>query len=204
LQIEPVYVEGELLLVPLKETLVSEDHLFRLAQEIQRYANQSLIRQMYAIAAQTNTYTEQLRTSIKVALELLRKIEQTRVDRTQLVRQKSKGTDRYYAIPQSLFTSGEAFEDYFKQKKMPNLFSQEDWKGDDNFRSLLGNYLHAYYPVENVLPVNADYDTFPYVLFRSHSLPEARKNRFTERYMFTSNEFNILNVILSREDEEGM
>jgi hypothetical protein len=55
---------------------------------------------------------------------------------------------------------------------------------------------------ENIVPVTSDYDTFPYVLFRRHSLPEARKNRFTERYIFTSNEFNILNVILSR--EEGM
>jgi hypothetical protein len=204
LQLEPIYVEGELLLVPLKDTLVREDHLFRLAQEIQRYANQSLIRKMHAIAVQTNTYTEHLRTSIKVALELLKKIEQTRVDRTQFVRQKSKGTDRYYAIPQSLFTSREAFEDYFKQKKVFNLFSLEDWKGDDNFRSLLGQYLHAYYPIENVVPVASDYDTFPYVLFRSHSLPETRKNRFTERYMFTSNDFNILNVILSREEEGDM
>jgi hypothetical protein len=200
LSIEPVYIEGELLLVPLKETFISEDHLFRLAQDIQRYANQTLIQKMYVIASHKKTYTEQVRTPIRVALELIKKIEQTRVDRTQLVRQKSRGTDRYYAIPQSFFTSRNAFEDYFKQKKMLNLFSQEDWKGDDNFRSLLGHYLHAYYPVENIVPVTSDYDTFPYVLFRSHSLPEARKNRFTERYMFTSNEFNILNVILSREE----
>lgn len=201
LSIEPVYIEGELLLVPLKDTLVSEDHLFRLAQDIQRYANQSLIQKMYTIASHKKTYTEQVRTPMRITLELIKKIEQTRVDRTQLVRQKSRGADRYYALPQSFLTSRNVFEDYFKQKKVFNLFSQEDWESDDNFRSLLGRYLHAYYPVENVIPVTSDYDTFPYVLFRSHSLPEARKNRFTERYMFTSNEFNILNVILSREEE---
>lgn len=202
LQIEPVYVEGELLLVPLNETFVSEDHLFRLAQEIQRYANHDLIRKMHFLVSQKKTYTEQLRTSLKVALELIKKIEQTRVERTQLVRQKSKGTDRYYAIPQSFFSCINEFADYFKQKKISSIFTQEDWKGDDNFRQLLARYIHAYYPVDNLLPVTSDYGAFPYVLFRSHSLPEARKNRFTERYMFTSNEFNILNVILSRENEE--
>lgn len=200
-EIEPAYVDGEFLIVPLEQTLLKEFHLFRLAQEIQQYANRQLIQKMHFITQRKSTYTEQVRTPMYLLLELIKHIVSEEVSRTQHLQQKTRGIDRYYALPLSFFTSREAFAHYFSHENTRHPFSLEDWLGDDSFLNLLRRYIHARYPVDNVLPVSADYSQFPFLLFRSASLREARKNMFTSRYLLTSNEFNILNVILSRDED---
>lgn len=200
-EIEPAYVDGEFLIVPLDQTLVSESHQFRLAQEIQRYANRQLIQKMRWITERKSTYTEQVRTPMHLLLELIKQIDAEQVKRTQYLRQKTRGIDRYYALPLSLFTCREALAQYFSSENKRPPSSLEDWRSDDSFLGLLLRYIHARYPVDNVLPVSADYSQFPYILFRSSSLREARRNMFTSRYLLTSNEFTLLNIILSRDDE---
>lgn len=201
IEIEPAYIDGEFLIVPLEQTLLKEFHQFRLAQEIQQYANRQLIQKMYLITKRKSTYTEQVRIPMYLLLELIKHISSEQVNRTQHLQQKTRGSDRYYALPLSFFTCREALAHYFAYDNTRHLLSLEDWRGDDSFLSLLRRYIHARYPVDNVLPVSANYSQFPYILFRSSSLREARRNMFTSRYLLTSNEFNILNIILSRDDE---
>ncbi len=40
-------------------------------------------------------------------------------------------------------------------------------------------------------------EEFPFLVFRSFHLAEARKKLFTDHYLFLSHEFNILNLLLS-------
>ncbi len=60
-------------------------------------------------------------------------------------------------------------------------------------------YIRLLYPVGNILPIGHKYQDFPFVVFRSYSLEEVRQKIFTGKYILSSNELNILNLILSQE-----
>lgn len=70
---------------------------------------------------------------------------------------------------------------------------------DERFRDILAAYIRLLYPVGNILPIGDKYRDFPFVVFRSYSLAEIRNKSFTDKYLLTSNELNVLNLILSQE-----
>jgi hypothetical protein len=67
---------------------------------------------------------------------------------------------------------------------------------------LLASYIRALYPADSLLPIGRSYDAFPFILFRSLNLGEARRKMFTDKYLFMSHEVNILNMLLSGKEEE--
>jgi hypothetical protein len=60
--------------------------------------------------------------------------------------------------------------------------------------------MRALYPVSTVLPIGDRYREFPFIVFRCFSLQEARHKLFTDSYLFTSNELNVLNMLLSAKE----
>jgi len=83
---------------------------------------------------------------------------------------------------------------------MSEYFANEPEESkDQRFRNILAAYIRLLYPVGNILPIGHNYQDFPFVIFRSYSLKEVRQKIFTDKYLLSSNELNVLNLILSQE-----
>ena len=158
--------------------------------DIATYANEQLWQNMQIISSR-KSYPENLRSAIKDAIELINKLKEE-ANKTQKLEQFSRNLDQYYALPLFTFISGEVLKEYFTHE------SEEP--EDERFRDILAAYIRFLYPVNNILPIGDKYREFPFVLFRSYSLGEMRKKSFTDKYLLTSNELNVLNLILSKKD----
>src|SRR5579883_1230567 len=184
--IEPGYISGSLLVVPIPQNTLEETYYMRL-QDIATYANKQLWQNMQEIS-QRKSYPESLRFAIKDAIELVKNLRDG-VNQTQRFEQNSQAMDQYYALPLFAFISGKAMSEYFAH--------QTKDVEDENFRDILAIYIRLLYPVGNILPIGHNYQEFPFVVFRSYSLKEVRQKRFLEKYLFNSHELNVLNLILS-------
>ena len=103
----------------------------------------------------------------------------------------SQQFDRYYAIPLFALVSAEEMKEYFAN-------SQLEEPEDRRFRDILSAYVRWIYPVDSVMPIGDKYRDFPFIMFRSYSLEQSRENIFTDKYLLSSNELNVLNLILSK------
>jgi hypothetical protein len=185
--LELAYISGSLLVVPIPQNTVEETYQMRVL-DIATYANEQLWQNMQIISRR-KSYPENLRFAIKDAIELINKLKEE-VDKTQKLEQFSQNSDQYYVLPLFTFISGEILKEYFT-----NLKEEPE---DERFRDILATYVRLLYPVNNILPIGDGYKEFPFLLFRSYSLGEIRKKSFTDKYLLTSNELNVLNLILSK------
>lgn len=188
-KIEPGYISGSLLVVPIADKTLEETYELRLEQQIRTCVNDELWQNMQAISHH-RSYPESLRSAIKDAIELVKKLREP-VNKTQRFSQNSQYFDQYYALPLFTFIAGEAMSDYFG--------SDREEPEDERFRDILAMYIRSLYPVDNILPIGHQYRDFPFVVFNSYSLAQMRNKIFTDKYLLTSNELNVLNLILSKE-----
>lgn len=114
------------------------------------------------------------------------------IEKTQWLEEYSQQFDRYYAIPVLAFVSAEEMQEYFAD-------SQLEEPEDRRFRDILSGYVRSIYPVDSVMPIAHKYQDFPFIVFRSYSLDQSRENIFTDKYLLSSNELNVLNLILSKQ-----
>jgi hypothetical protein len=175
--------------VPIADKTVEETYEMRLEQQIKACVNSELWQNMQAISHR-RSYPESLRSAIKDAIELVKKLREP-VNKTQRFEQNSQHEDQYYALPLFTFIAGEAMSDYFG--------SDREDPENERFRDILATYIRSLYPVSNILPIGHNYRDFPFIVFRSYSLEEIRKKSFTDKYLLTSNELNVLNLILSKD-----
>ncbi len=187
--LELAYINGSLLIVPIPKNTLEETYQMRVL-DIATYANEKLWQNMQIITRNTS-YPENLRSAIKDAIELIDKLKQE-INITQKLQQSSQNLDQYYALPLFTFISGEVLKEYF--------INEPEEPENERFRDILAIYIRSLYPVNNILPIGDTYREFPFVLFRSYSLKEIRKKSFTDKYLLTSNELNVLNLILSKSD----
>ena len=193
--IQTGHLTGNLLVVPISNQKLEETYQIRLEEQIRKFANNELFKKMWAIS-QSQDYPPNLKSAIKGALEFigLLKGDKGNIDRTQWFEQNSQNLDQYYALPLFVFMSQELMSKYFKEE----LIVEEE----KEFRTLLSRYVQSLYPAYNTLPIGRQYKKFPFVVFRSYSLGEMREKIYSDRYLLTSNELNILNLILSREEKD--
>ncbi|PSB03178.1 helicase, partial [filamentous cyanobacterium Phorm 46] len=182
------YMSGGLLVVPIASQTLEETYIMPLVK-IAKNANSELWHNMQMIS-HSSAYSESLQFAIKDAMELVKELTNS-VDKTQRFEQSSQRKDRYYALPLFAFIAGEVFREYFAS-------NPEEQKYQD-FRNILTQYVQALYPVGNVLPIGDKYQDFPFVVFRSYSLEQIREKIFTDKYLLSSNELNVLNLVLSKE-----
>ena len=180
------YMSGGLLVVPIASKTLEETYMMPLVK-IAKTANSELWHNMQTIS-RSSSYSETLQFAIKDAMELVQKLTDS-VDKTQRFEQSSQRTDQYYALPLFAFIAGEVFSEYFASNPEEPKYQ--------HFRDILTQYIRALYPVGNVLPIGDKYQDFPFVVFRSYSLEQIREKIFTDKYLLSSNELNILNLILS-------
>ena len=185
--IEHGHINGSLLVVPIAERKLDETYEIRL-MEIAINATQELVNKMLAIHLSPD-YPSRLRSAIKNAIELVDKVRDSS-DRTQFLEQNNQRLDQYYALPLFTFISGEAMSEYFGE--------EPEEPEDERFRDILATYIHHLYPTDKTLPIGYKYRDFPFVVFSSYSLEEMRSKIYTDKYLLTSNELNVLNLILSK------
>jgi len=186
--IETGHISGSLVVVPIADQTLQETYEMRLEQQIRACVNDELWQNMNAISHRPS-YPESLRSAIKDAIELVKKLREP-VNKTQRFEQNSQSFDQYYALPLFTFIAGEAMSEYFG--------SDREEPEDERFRDILATYIRLLYPVGNILPIGHQYRDFPFVVFNSYSLAEIRNKIFTDKYLLTSNELNVLNLILSK------
>jgi len=185
------HVCGSLLVVPLANQSLLETYQMRLHREIKECLEKKLLHKMYRIR-DSKSYPENVISAIRGgAIELLQFLNSD-VEKTQYFEQLSQQFDRYYAIPLFAFVSGEEMQEYFADS------SQEEPE-DRRFRDILSAYMRAIYPVYSVMPIGHKYQDFPFIVFRSYSLEQSRAKMFTDKYLMSSNELNVLNLILSKD-----
>ncbi len=185
-KIQSGYISGSLLIVPVGNNTLEEKYQMRLL-DIVTLKNEGLWQNMQKIS-HSKHYPESLRSAIKDAIELVNKLTDG-TERTQNFEQNSQHLDQYYALPLFTFISAEVMKEYFAD--------QPD-EEDKSFRDILAKYIRLLYPVTHVLPIGNNYREFPFIVFRSYSLAEMRKKIFVDKYLLTSNELNVLNMILSQ------
>jgi len=192
-QLEPGYINGSLLVVPIADRTLEETYLMRL-REIKTYANGELLKQMRFIS-RSQSYPESLRAAIKDAIELVKELKDS--VKSQKFEQYSQRLDQYYAIPLFTLIAGEVMSQYYEAKP------QEP--EDAEFRDILDIYVRCLYPVgSNLLPIGDKYQEFPFVVFKSYSLGEIRSKIFADKYLLNSPELNVLNLILSQKSPPGV
>ncbi|XZN89704.1 MAG: ATP-binding protein [Microcoleus sp.] len=182
------YMSGGLLVVPIASHTLEETYIMPLVK-IAKNANSELWHNMQIISY-GSAYSETLQFAIKDAMELVKELTNS-VDKTQRFEQSSQRKDRYYALPLFAFIAGEVFREYFASNPQEQKYQ--------DFRNILTQYIQALYPVGNVLPIGDKYQDFPFVVFRSYSLEQIRAKIFTDKYLLSSNELNVLNLVLSKE-----
>ena len=192
--IETGYLTGNLLVVPIPKQKLEETYKIGLEDPIRRFANNELVNKMLAIS-KSKDCPPNIKSAIESPLEFINllKGDKGNINRTQWFEQNSQNLDQYYAVPLFVFVSGGLMSKYFKQE-----LEEEEEEEETEFRTLLSRYVHYLYPSYNTLPIGRTYKEFPFVVFRSYSLAEMREKIYSDNYVFTSNELNILNLILSR------
>ncbi|MDT9296689.1 MAG: helicase-related protein [Arthrospira platensis PCC 7345] len=185
---ELAHICGSLILVNISSDL-AESYQIRLAKILQS-EEEKLLKKMIAIR-DSSQYPPSLTASIKGAIDLIYKLQEHH-DRTQTLEQQNSWDFQYYAIPLFTFIVGDQIRNYF-QSQIPET-------ENDSFRRILSQYVNVLYPCEQVLPIGDRYQEFPFVIFRSYSLEQMRSKVFSDRYLLTSTELNILNLILSQHD----
>jgi hypothetical protein len=185
------HVCGSLLVVPLANQSLLENYQIRLHQEIKKCVDDKLLQKMRLIR-DSKSYPENVISAIKGgAIELVQFLNSD-VEKTQYFEEYSQQFDRYYAIPLFAFVSGEEMQEYFADSGLEE-------PEDRQFRDILSAYMREMYPVDSVMPIGHKYQDFPFIIFRSYSLEQSRAKMFTDKYLLSSNELNVLNLILSKD-----
>jgi len=192
--IERAYLAGGMLIVPFEELTLQEKYWM----EVERYLEQGnteydLLAMMRQISRNPR-YHDNARMIIKDAISFVEALKGMAKENIQHYEQESNHLDQHYALPLLTFLTSDVMREYFKDVK--KYESQHPLP----FRSLLAGYLRALYPADSLLPIGMNYDEFPFLVFRSLNLGEARRKMFTDKYLFMSHEFNILNMLLSSKE----
>jgi hypothetical protein len=185
------YLAGGMLIVPITDKTMKEIYRTGLEEVLKLQGNKHDLFADMEHLSRNQRYPESLRVAMRDAIILVRGLEGMSPHTTSYYEQESQHTDQHYALPLVTFLSHRAMKEYFE-----NAPAEKDLE-DRSFRSLLISYIHNLYPADSFLPIGENYGAFPFVIFRSFNLAEARQRMFTEKYLFTSHEFNILNMLLT-------
>lgn len=185
---ELAYHTGGLLVIPCKSKTLDQRYFLELRERLRTQRGKQALAMLYQLE-QGNDLPEQMYTLIEKAKVFLLQLQQASEEQTIQFVQKSQYTDQYAAVPILAFLVPEVFEAYFT--------TEQDNHDQLPFRMILANLLKTWYPAENMLPIGADYETYPFLIFRSYNMSEIRHRLFSGNSVFASYEMNVLNMLLS-------
>ncbi len=187
-RIERGLIHGSLLMIPIPKNKVQEKYTIQVSKQVAN--NEKLLDELKQLSKSRHS-PENLRSSLQDAIAFIETLGK-QSSQTQNFQEESNYEDQYYTLPLFNFISYPVISQYFNdEEKEPE---------DQTFRRILDIYLRLLYPVGAVLPLGDRYKDFPFLLFRSYSLDETRLKLFTDRYFLSSNELNLLNLILYQDN----
>jgi hypothetical protein len=191
--LEPAYLDGGLLIVPIGDKSLRENYRTALVEVLQRQHPTDLPDLLTCMRRinQDTDYPDSLRSALGDAILLLRELQKLSPTKIAGYEQESTHDDQHYALPLFNFPAFSALQTYFETQ------GEDESQADAPFRQLLSFAIRTRYPADGLLPIGYGYKVFPFLIFRSFQLAETRRRAFTEKYLFTSQEFNIINMLLS-------
>ncbi|WP_376794162.1 helicase [Thermogemmatispora sp.] len=196
--LERAYIVGSLLIVPLEKRRLHEEYWISLLRLLQSDRNgEELLRRMEKLVHDPRC-NEEIRLLLKEGIVLIKELYRISRHASVIphVNQETRHADQHYTIPLHTLLVSQVFRNHF-QSGEKNL-ADSAW----NFRRLLESYLRTLYPIDSVLPLSHHYESFPFLVFRSYNLSEARRKIFLDHYLFMSHELNIINMLLARSAPE--
>lgn len=198
-ELELAYITGGLLVVSTHQKKLDQQYLLDMRQRFREQEGQETLRLLWYLAEHANL-PDQVRSDLRKARDLFSRLEKASQEKTQQFVQSSDFLDQYYALPLMAFFVPEVFEDHFA--------TMSDSDEMLPFRTLLERLIRTWYPTDATLPIGGNYRTFPFLVFRSYNLAEARHRIFAGTSLFVSYDLNVLNMLLlaesSRTEQEGV
>jgi hypothetical protein len=196
--LEKAYIAGSLLLIPLGYMSMQEKYWLSFEQILKEYRSQGidLLKEMSDLSRDP-TYPGTFHHVLNDGLVLLQALQDMLENKIPRYEQESTHPDQHCAVPLPAFVTYESMKEFFHSRKELQGLSEEV-----TFRALLEVYTRSLYPSDSMLPIGNNYDDFPFLVFRSLNLGEARNKMFTGKYLFMSQEMNIINMLLSSEERD--
>ncbi|OQW91620.1 MAG: hypothetical protein BWK78_04100 [Thiotrichaceae bacterium IS1] len=195
---EPYYIEGDLLIFHAPQ---SREIISMLKDVLERANSVNLVKRLYATGSKEN-YPDTLKMALRKIAKELEKIQEAwkQTDNSQQIHSSYQNTDQFVALPLPVLFDPVAFSKYFSDA-LARSYEMETTE-HDAYRNILEHFLRLFYPLNDSLPLDNDYSDFPFLLFRCNNLINRRKQHFDRRYWFSSTDFNVVNLILSQQEEE--
>lgn len=200
--LEKAFLAGSLLIVPIEGKMIQE-HYWMVVKEL-LHEREVKGRKFDLLAnmrdlLKVRRYPESIHTTLKDAIALIEALKQSPEVKASRFQQENVQNDQHYTLPLVTFVAYETMAAYFGKKDL----QEESDEDVISFRKLLALYIQTLYPADSLLPIGSTYDVFPFLLFRSMNLAEARRKIFTDHYLFMSHELNILNMLLASKEPEN-
>lgn len=192
--LEVGYVSGGLLTVPILDKAMQEKYWLQVEKaEDSEEQKPDLLNTMYALS-KDREYPESLHMALRDAIALIKALKDIEANKFSYYAQESYHTDQHYTIPLVTFVVADLMRKHFANNE------EQTSMVEATFHSILSEYIRKLYPANSLLPIGNQYDEFPFIVFRSLNLGEARRKMFTGKYLFMSHEFNIINMLLSSKE----
>ncbi|EDN70005.1 Helicase-like protein [Beggiatoa sp. PS] len=192
------YIDGDMFTVPLTGTQELMDVPKDILNAIQA---EGLVERMYG-HAKNPQYADSLKKELNHIVKEIESLQKAgdETGKSQEISSQNSSGNQYLSIPCQVFFKPQIFKEYFRPNSETRLYEEETTERD-SFRDVLGNYLYLLYQLNDKLPLDGEYETFPFLLFRCDNFVSSRQQRFDRRYLFSSNTFNLINLILSQDEE---
>ncbi|RKZ80768.1 MAG: hypothetical protein DRR19_23095 [Candidatus Parabeggiatoa sp. nov. 1] len=190
------YIDGDIFTVPIAG---SEERVNIPRDMLNAAKAERLVERMQGHATDSK-YTNNLRTALTKMAKEIENMQQASEDtsKSQDVYSQNTSGGQYLSIPLPVFFKPDIFNAYFRLGSETMIYEAETMERD-SFRDVLGEYLYLLYQLNDKLPLDGGYETFPFLLFRCENLTTIRQQRFDRRYLFSSTAFNLINLVLSQD-----
>ncbi len=192
------YIDGDIFTVPIN---ASEERIDIARDLLSATQNKKIVEKM-AIFAKKSQYADSLKKELSNVAKEIEKMQQAgeETSNSQDVYSQNSSGNQYLSIPLPVFFKPQIFEQYFSPGSETRRYEEETTERD-SFRDILGNYMYLLYQLNDKLPLDGGYETFPFLLFRCDNFIATRQQHFDRRYLFSSTAFNLINLVLSQAGE---
>ncbi|MDM8560230.1 helicase-related protein [Candidatus Parabeggiatoa sp. HSG14] len=194
------YLDGDILTIPIT---ASEERIDVTRDILKAARTDRLVEKMQG-HAKNPQYADSLKRELSHIATEIENLQQAGADtrKSQDVYSQNSSS-QYLSIPLPVFFKPEIFKDYFRYGSETRNYEEQTTE-QDSFRDVLGYHLYLLYQINNKLPLDGGYETFPFLLFRCDNFTAIRQQRFDRRYLFSSTAFNLINLILSNDFNEQL
>jgi hypothetical protein len=189
------YIDGDLFTVPITE---SKEQI-NISRDILNTAQTERLVERILGHAKNSEYADSLKKELNNIAEEIKKLQHAgnETRKSQGIYSQNTSGSQYLSIPLPVFFKPQIFKDFFRTGSETRIYEEETTERD-SFRDVLGYYLYELYQLNDKLPLDGGYETFPFLLFRCDNFITIRQQHFDRQYLFSSSTFNLINLILSQ------